>query len=213
MNFAELFDRGGPLMWVILAVSIIAALAFIDRLLALRRGLITPSSLYESLLAHLEAGDAGRARQLCRESATVLARVAAAGLDRRHAGRAAAKEGMEEAGAVAIGRLDRWVGILSTVAAIAPLLGLLGTVTGMIEVFFQIQGTTNPDIARLSGGIKEALYTTGAGLTVGIPVFVAYRFIEAKIDRYAQELEERSLVLLDRMSHDGPDAAPAESAR
>jgi len=200
MDLAELFERGGPLMWVILGASVIAAVAFVDRLVALRRSLIAPSGLYTSLHAHLEAHDPARARQLCRESATVLARVIAAGLDHREAGRAATKEAMEEAGTVAIGRLERWVGVLSTVAAIAPLLGLLGTVTGMIEVFYQIEGTTNPDIARLSGGIKEALYTTGAGLTVGIPVFVAYRYIESKIDRYAQELEERSLALLDRIA-------------
>lgn len=213
MDLGELFDRGGPLMWVILGASIVAAAAFIDRLLALRRGLILPPPLFDSLRAHLEAGDPARARQLCRESPTVLGRVVGAGLDRSPVGRAAAKEAMEEAGSVAVGRLERWVGVLSTVAAIAPLLGLLGTVTGMIEVFYQIQGTTNPDIARLSGGIKEALYTTGAGLTVGIPVFVAYRYIESKIDRYAQELEERSLALLDRMAGGPsapPPAAPAE---
>lgn len=206
MDLAELFDRGGPLMWVILGVSIVAAMAFVDRMLSLRRSLIAPTALYDSLRAHLEAHDPARARQLCRESGATLARVIAAGLDRREAGRAAAKEAMEEAGAVAVGKLERWVGVLSTVAAIAPLLGLLGTVTGMIEVFFQIEGTTNPDIARLSGGIKEALYTTGAGLTVGIPVFVAYRFVEAKIDRYARELEEQSLALLDRMAPDARDA-------
>lgn len=209
MDLGELFERGGPLMWVILAASIIAAAAFIDRLIALRRGLIAPGPLFESLRRHLDAHDPARARQLCRDSPTVLARVIAAGLDHSGSGRAAAKEAMTEAGSVAVGRLERWVGVLSTVAAIAPLLGLLGTVTGMIEVFYQIQGTTNPDIARLSGGIKEALYTTGAGLTVGIPVFVAYRYVEAKIDRYAQELEERGLLLLDRMTGEVAEQAPA----
>lgn len=210
MDLAELFDRGGPLMWVILGCSVVAAIAFVDRLLVLRRRAIAPTALFDALKSHLDAGDAARARQLCRESPSVLGRVAAAGLDKRHRGRAATKEAMEEAGSVAVNRLAAWVGVLATVAAIAPLLGLLGTVTGMIEVFFQIEGAPDPDIGRLSGGIKEALYTTGAGLTVAIPVFVAYRFIESKIDRYAQELEELSLALLDRMtdratSPDEPD--------
>jgi len=217
MDLAELFDRGGPLMWVILGCSIVATMAFVDRLIALRRSVVAPPNLFASLRNHLAAHDIDRARQLCREQPAVLTEVVVAGLDKRASGRAAAKEGMEEAGSVAVGRLQSWVGVMATVAAIAPLLGLLGTVTGMIEVFFEIESAQDPDISRLSGGIKEALYTTGAGLTVAIPVFVAYRYIEGKIDRYAQELEERSLVLLDLMlpetpRHEGVAQATTEDA-
>ncbi|PIE16815.1 MAG: biopolymer transporter ExbB [Proteobacteria bacterium] len=197
MDLGELFERGGPLMYVIVGASTLAAAAFIDRLLALRRTHIAPLGLFKSLRSHLAARDVERARALCREQRSVLAEVTAAGIDKRRRGRAAAKEAMEETGSVAVGRLESWVNVLATVAAIAPLLGLLGTVTGMIEVFFEIESAVDPDIAKLSGGIKEALYTTGAGLTVGIPVFVAYRYIESRIERYAQELEERSLALLD----------------
>lgn len=212
MDLAELFDRGGPLMWVILGASLLAAAAFVDRLLALRRSVIAPQPLFEALQNHLRVGDAARAAQLCREQKTLLATITAAGLEKRRRGRAATKEAMEEAGAVAIGGLASWVNVLATVAAVAPLLGLLGTVTGMIEVFYQVERAVTPDIARLSGGIKEALYTTGAGLMVGIPVFVAYRYIESRIDRFAQELEAKSLALLDLMvpTGDAPEAPAAE---
>ncbi|MCA9517164.1 MAG: MotA/TolQ/ExbB proton channel family protein [Myxococcales bacterium] len=199
MDLAELFERGGPLMWVILGASLVAAAAFIDRLIALRRSVIAPQSLFTALENHLRAGDAARAAQLCREQRTLLSGITASGLEKRRRGRAAAKEAMEESGAVAIGGLESWVNVLATVAAVAPLLGLLGTVTGMIEVFYEVERAVTPDIARLSGGIKEALYTTGAGLTVGIPVYVAYRYVESRIDRFAQELEAKSLALLDLM--------------
>ncbi len=200
MNIADLFQRGGPLMWAILSISVVGACFFVERLVALRRKRILPRDVYQSLANHLEAKDAERAEQICRERETMLSRIALAGLKHRRHNRAICKEAMEETGQVEVASMNSGVGVLSTVAAIAPLLGLLGTVTGMIQVFRDVAKNTNPNIASLADGIWQALITTGAGLTVAIPFYVAYRYIENRIERYGRELEEASLELLGRMT-------------
>lgn len=212
MGLDEFFEQGGLLMWPILACSVIAAVAFVERMLALTRSRVLPPTLYQSVHNHLSAADFGRAEQLCREDRSTLGRIVMAGLMRRPLGRDAVKEAMQETGAVEVAKLDRWLAVLSTVAAIAPLLGLLGTVTGMIEVFNDIEEVANPNVSLLANGIKQALYTTAAGLTVAIPVFVASRFLESRIERFAGELEERSLVLLDLMAPERPAKPTPEAA-
>ena len=199
MPYMELFTRGGPLMWALLICSVVALAVFLERLWALRRDRILPQTLLASLERHLQAGDAGRAAQLCRENASALSQVIGAGLSARHEGRSASKEAMEERGQVAVGELDGAIGVLSTVAAIAPLLGLLGTVAGMIQVFRDVAGVDNPNIALLARGIWEALLTTGFGLTVAIPTFIAYRVVEARIDSHGRQLEEAALDALNAL--------------
>ncbi len=197
MDVFELFERGGPLMWAILACSLLALALFIERVWALRRSRVLPPATFDSLIKHIEAGDAARAAQLCREQTSVVGRLVESALRHRAGGRARAKEAMEETGRVEVANMEAGVNALSTIAAIAPLLGLLGTVTGMIKVFRDVAGTDNPDIAILARGIWEALLTTGFGLTVAIPAYVAYRFIEARIDKHSRELEEASLDVSD----------------
>jgi biopolymer transport protein ExbB len=208
MDILELFDRGGPLMWAILAASVAAVAVFIDRIWATRPAVVAPRSAFDALARHLEAGDVQRALQLCREAPNVLTRVIESGLKHRDSERAVVKEAMEETGRVEIGALEAGLSTLSTIAAIAPLLGLLGTVTGMIKVFRDVAGAQNPDIALLAHGIWEALLTTGAGLTVAIPTYVAYRFIEARIDNQARAVEEAALDVLELLH--GPGDVRAE---
>lgn len=208
----ELFSRGGPLMWAILVASVIAVAVFLERLWSTRPNQITPRAAFEALTRHLEAGDVQRAQQLCRETPSALTRVIEVGLRPGHADRAAAKEAMEETGRVELGALESGLSTLSTIASIAPLLGLLGTVTGMIRVFRDVAGAQTPDIALLAHGIWEALLTTGAGLTVAIPTYVAYRFIEARIDGQARVIEEAALEVLDLLQGQETPADVEESA-
>ena len=210
MELMELFSRGGPLMWAILLASVVAVAVFIERLWSTRPAQITPRVAFEALTRHLEAGDIQRAQQLCRETPSALTRVIEVGL--RHIGsdRATAKEAMEETGRVEMGALESGLSTLSTIASIAPLLGLLGTVTGMIRVFRDVAGAQTPDIALLAHGIWEALLTTGAGLTVAIPTYVAYRFIESRIDGQARAIEEAALEVLDLMASQPQSSADAE---
>ena len=186
-------------MWVILGASIIAVAVFLERLFALRAERVVPEVFIETMQRHLEASDIQRAEQLCRENRSPLSHVVESAIQRRHLGRAASKEAMQERGELAVGRLQGGANVLATVAAIAPLLGLLGTVTGMIKVFRDVAGVDNPDIALLARGIWEALITTGFGLTVAIPAFIAYRLIESRIDRFALMLEESSLEALNAL--------------
>jgi biopolymer transport protein ExbB len=213
MDLFELFDRGGPLMWVILCASLVGAGFFVDRLLALRRRKILSLKTFASLRNHLEAGDVDRAAQLCREEQSMFARICEAGFRHRNQERSLIKEAMEETGEVEVGSLNAGVGVLSTVAAISPLLGLLGTVTGMIQVFRDVSDTANPDISVLAGGIWQALITTGAGLTIAIPFYIAYRYVENRIDVYRRELEEATLLVLDGMmaSRAAPTTAAADA--
>lgn len=197
MDVIDLFERGGPLMWAILACSVVAVAVFFERLWALRRGRVVPAGLRDSVLGHLRAEDTGRTAQLCRENRSSLSRVVEAALRHRHASRSVAKEAMEESGRVEVSSLEAGLGALSTIAAIAPLLGLLGTVAGMITVFQDVAGTQNPDISILARGIWEALLTTGAGLTIAIPTYVAHRFLESRVDRHSRDLEEASLEVLE----------------
>jgi len=209
----ELFERGGPVMWPILGASIIAIAVFIDRLIATRRGLVLPDESFRGLMAHLDARDLGAAETLLRADGSVSGKTLLAGLRRRHAGRDAAQRAMEEVGAINLGRLERFLAVLSTVAAITPLLGLLGTVAGMVEVFGEIEMVTDPDISMLAGGIWKALITTGFGLTVAIPILIAHRFIESRLDRHARELDERCLAVVDRFDAltSGPAPTPTPS--
>lgn len=197
MEIVDLFERGGPLMWAILAASVVGVASFLERLWSIRRSRTLPTHMLDSVLNHLEARDTARAAQLCRERPSALARVVDSALRHRPGGRRVARDAMEESGRVEVNQMEAGVGALSTVAAIAPLLGLLGTVAGMIKVFRDVAGVQNPDIALLARGIWEALLTTGAGLTVAIPAYVAYRFVEGRIDHRRRELEEASLEVLD----------------
>ncbi len=195
----ELFERGGPLMWPILACSIVAVAAFVDRLLATRRKAVMPDTVYRALMAHLEARDLGAAEALLRGDPSPMARTLLSGVRHRTAGRDVMKKAMEDVGALALGRLERFLGVLGTSAAIAPLLGLLGTVGGMIEVFGQMELMMDPEMSVLAGGIWKALITTGFGLTVAIPILIGQRYVEARLDRYAHELDEHALALVDRL--------------
>ncbi len=199
----ELFERGGPVMWPILGASILAMAMFIDRVISTRRSRVLPEESFRGLLAHLDAKDLGAAEALLRADGSPSGRTLLAGLRRRHAGREAARTAMEEVGAVSLGALERFLPVLSTVAAVTPLLGLLGTVAGMVEVFGQIEEVADPDIGMLAGGIWKALITTGFGLTVAIPVLIGHRFLESRLDRHARELDERCLLVLDRLDAGG----------
>jgi biopolymer transport protein ExbB len=207
----EIFELGGEVMWPILGCSILAITLFVERLIALRRRHVAPVALDEALTAHLAARDISATEALVRADRTALGRIVQAGLKHRQLGRSAMKEAMEEAGDIALARLERFLPTLATIAAVAPLLGLLGTVTGMIEVFAQLEKLKQADIGVFAGGIWEALITTGFGLIVAIPVLVAHRFLESRLDRFGIDLEERAVELLDAL--DALPRAPDETSR
>lgn len=208
---------GGPVMAPIGLASLVGLAVFLERAVALRRGRVAPRSFtveVEELVKQRRFGDA---QTLCRKSDAALSRVVEVALAGRGQSRVALKERLEEVGRREAAELERNSGILGTVASIAPLLGLLGTVWGMILTFDVIQEQGVGVVGSLAGGISQALITTMAGLSVGIPALVGYRWVMARVDDLTLELEDVALTLLDLLAGDVPSPAaaanePAEQA-
>jgi biopolymer transport protein ExbB len=195
----ELVTAGGWLMIVIIACSVAAIAICIERLVVLNARRIAPPHLLATVWKQLKGGemDANRLRTL-RESSP-LGRILAAGIANAHHGRDVMKESIQEAAGHVVHDLERYLNTLGTIAAVTPLLGLLGTVVGMIRVFAEImtQGTGNA--SALAGGISEALITTAAGLCVAIPALVMHRYFLGRIDGIVVELEQQTIRLVDAL--------------
>jgi len=193
----ELFRAGGPLMWIILLCSLVALTIIFERMLTLRKKQVAPESLRQQILDLASTGKVTADKiELVRQHSP-LGAVFAAGLDNLQYGPDAIREGLEEQGKQVVHKLGRYLNTLGTIASITPLIGLLGTVIGMIKVFTAITASGVGDPTVLSGGISEALITTAAGLTVGIPCLMFYRHFRARISELAMLLEENALALLD----------------
>ena len=190
---------GGWVMPFIMACSVIALAICIERHFALNKRRVAPPHLLASVWQQLRADglDAQRLKSL--RQGSPLGAILAAGLANRHQGREIMRESIREAAAHVIHRLERYLNALGTVAAISPLLGLLGTVMGMISVFTEMttQGTGNAP--ALAGGISEALATTAAGLAVAIPSLVMHRHYSARIESIVVDLEREAIKLVDAL--------------
>lgn len=207
----ETLRAGGPVMVPILLGSVVALAVFLERMMALRRSRIAPGALAVEVVDLLKEGRVRDARTRCRSSDTAAGRVLEAALDLHGQPRARIKERLEEAGRREAADMERWTPVLGTIAAISPLLGLLGTVGGMIVTFQVIQTEGLGNVGSLAGGISQALVTTFAGLSVGIPALVANRYVLARVDGMLLELEELASIVLDLVEGDTPEGADAPS--
>ena len=195
----DLLAAGGWVMPVIVLCSVIALGIFIERSVALNPDRIAPPHLLANVWRQLKAGELDAQRLKALRHGSPLGAILAAGLANRSQGRDVMKESIQEAAGHVVHDLERYLNTLGTVAAVAPLLGLLGTVVGMIRVFTEItvQGTGNAN--ALAGGISEALITTAAGLVVAIPALVMHRYFTGKIDTIVVGLEQVSIKLVDAL--------------
>ena len=189
----EIVKAGGWLMVPLVACSVVAVAIVLERLWTLQRARVLPKGLTAQvwdLLSHNQLDQ--RALQRIQESSP-LGQVLAAGLVQRHAPRDVLKDAIEDTGRHVVHELERYLGPLGTIAAISPLLGLLGTVSGMIRAFTAIttQGVGNPTV--LAGGISEALVTTAAGLAVAIPSLIAYRYLRGRVDGLVVLIEKEAI--------------------
>ena len=198
-DYLETILKGGPLMIPIFICSVIAVAILVERLVALRGKSIFPAARADEIFRKVKAGDLEGAIASAKEAPTTLSVLVIACLESAPLGRAQAKERMEEEGSVEVVSLSRYVQALSTIATVSPLFGLLGTVTGMVKVFKSVAAADNPEVSQLAGGIWEALLTTVAGLAVAIPSYLAYRYLESRIDRIASSLQEYGLRLLEQV--------------
>lgn len=193
----ELVIAGGWLMVLIIACSVLAIAICIERFFVLNPKRVAPPHLLATVWKQIkgEELDADSLRTL-RESSP-LGRILAAGLSNAHHGREVMKESIEEAAGHVVHELERYLNTLGTIASIAPLLGLLGTVVGMIRVFAQIMVHGTGNASALAGGISEALITTAAGLSVAIPALVMHRYYTGRIDAIVVRLEQQTIKLVD----------------
>ena len=193
----EIVTSGGWLMIPIILCSI-ASLAIIgERYWSLRRERVTPDNLVNNIYQLYKYNKLDEQSVEVLRDSSPLGQVLAAGLDNMDRSREVMKEAIEETGRHVVHEMERYLNSLGTISQITPLLGLLGTVVGMIKVFTVItaQGVGNPGV--LAGGISEALITTAAGLTVAIPSLIAVRYFRRRIDDYVVTMEQESIRLVE----------------
>lgn len=193
--FAILQAAGWPI-WPLLFASIVAVALIIERLLTLRRSKILPEGLLEKVVGELRQG--GATPEMIHRVAlgSPLGRVLAAGLRNVRSSREVMKESIEESGRAVTHDLERFLTTLGTIASISPLMGLFGTVVGMIEIFgSQAPGGSNPQ--QLAHGISIALYNTGFGLVIAIPSMIFWRHFRATVDGFVVEMEQQAIRLVE----------------
>lgn len=181
----------------IILCSILSMTIIAERFWTLRRSKVVPLDLGAQVEDWAARHELDRRHLEELRSGSVLGRVLAAGLVNRHRSRALVKEAIEDTGRHVVHELERFLNTLGTIAGISPLLGLLGTVIGMIKVFSAIMVHGVGDANQLAGGISEALITTAAGLTVAIPSFFFYRYFKGRVEAYVVSMEEQAINLIE----------------
>jgi biopolymer transport protein ExbB len=197
----EIVQAGGFLMFPIIACSVVAVAIVLERLWTLQERRVIPPAVANQVWEWVQHNqiEVQQIQQIHQSSP--FGQVLAAGLAYRHAPRDVLKEVVEDAGRHVVHDLERYLNPLGTIAAISPLLGLLGTVAGMIRSFTAItaEGVGNPTV--LAGGISEALITTAAGLTVAIPALIAYRHLRGRVDGLVVKIEKESMRFIEALLH------------
>lgn len=207
----EIIKAGGWVMWPIIICSVVALAIIAERFWTLQRNRVMPKHLVAQLYASVKQGPMAPDQIQTLRQGSALGRILAAGLTNMNHSREVMKEGIEDTGRHVVHELERFINTLGTIAAITPLLGLLGTVIGMIKVFAAItsQGLGNP--TALAGGISEALITTATGLCVAIPSLMFYRFFRGRIDELVIGMEQEAMKMVEVMhgerEPDGEEAA------
>lgn len=196
----DLFVNGGPVMYLIMFCSICALAILIERIRFYTRNKGNSANFMKKVRMAVSTRHFTDAMGLCKDEATPLANVIASGIDHLDYKKEDLLDVMRHEAMIQVKKYDRHVGQLSTIAAITPLLGLTGTVTGMISAFSVISTVGIGDPTALAGGISEALYTTAAGLLVGIPALVAHNWCEAKSNEFIEQVEIHSLDLANQVN-------------
>ncbi len=208
----EIVLAGGPFMWPIILCSVIAGAIVLERLWTLQHRRVMPPDLTRRIWALVEAGQVNDKVIAALDANSPLGKLLATGLTNRHRPRAVLMERLQDAGRHVAHDLDRFLNTLGTIAGIAPLLGLLGTVTGIIKAFEAIYSGGMGDPRTLSGGISEALLTTAAGLCVAIPSQVAYRYLRGRVDGIVVQIEKDVVRFAEALNDRAEEAREPESA-
>ena len=193
INVIDLAFKGGWIMVVLLLLSLMAGYIFIQRLLVIRRAGKEDQNFMNRIKDYIHEGKVDSALNLCRSTNTPSARMIEKGIDVLVA--------IENVGNLEIAKLEKGFPLIATTAAGAPMLGFLGTVTGMVRAFFDMANAgTNVDVSLLSGGIYEALVTTVGGLVVGIITLFAYNYLVSQVDNVVNKMEARTMEFMDLLN-------------
>lgn len=193
--FAIIQAAGWPI-WPLLFASVVAVALIIERLITLRRSKVVPSGLLESVIGDYRQGGINIDMLNRLNAHSPLGRVLAAGLRNVRSSREVMKESIEEAGRGVTHELERFLTSLGTIASISPLMGLFGTVVGMIEIFGS-QTPTGANPQQLAHGISVALYNTGFGLLIAIPSMIFFRHFRALVDSFVVDMEQQAIKLVE----------------
>jgi biopolymer transport protein ExbB len=195
----EIVKAGGIMMGPIILASIVAAAIFLERLWTLQSKRVLPAELTQKVWRWVEQRQIQDKHIVALQQNSPLGKILAAGLLNRYRERTVIRESIEDTGRHVVHELERFIGTLGTIASLSPLMGLLGTVFGMIRTFNAIttSGIGNP--ASLAGGIAEALITTAAGLTVAIPALLAYKFLRGRVQALVVQMEKEAMKLVEAL--------------
>jgi len=204
-------QKGGPLMWLLVLLSIISTAVFFERLAYYHRVTIRLGEFLRGLSNLLSRGNYAEALHECAGTPGPVARVIHAAIVRHEAPRAELKEIVQEAGQLEVPKLERRLPMLSTIAYVAPMVGLLGTVTGLIDAFITISGSAGGTVtaAEISTGIYKSLLTTAAGLVVAIPTSLAYSFLSSRVNTLMHDMERAGIEIVTLIT----ETPPAQEAR
>lgn len=196
----DLIGKGGDVMWALLAISILGIALVAERFLALRRSKILPIAFLKKVRTRWLKGDIKGAFEICEETDIPISRVLKAGLAKHSLGLSEVERAIEGTGGHEVQSLSKHLRALGALSSIAPLLGILGTVIGMIKAFnvIAVSGSRRPDL--IANGISQALITTAAGLCIGIPLFLLYHYLRGRVDQLTWEMEELALDIVENLA-------------
>ena len=210
LNILELAMKGGWIMVVLAILSILGVYIFVERFMTLRKSMNRNPYLLDRIKDNLRDNDVKSAVNYCEKQNTPMSRILAKGVKDCRLDAVSVRQVLENNAGLEIANLEKGLPVLSTIAAVAPMLGFLGTVTGMVQAFWQMSNAgNNIDVSLLSGGIYEAMVTTVGGLIVGIIAIFAYNYLVARVDRVQNLMEADMIEFLEILAEDKENKAKA----
>lgn len=207
-SFLDLIISGGPLMIPIILCSVIALGVFLERVFYLRRNKIIPEDLLIDVEDLLKTDRVKDVTALLKRDRSPMARIFLAAVKNYGKSRETVKVAVEEIGGQEAEYLNKYVVVLSVIAQVSPLLGLLGTVQGMIQVFDKVVSGNVADPSQMAGGISVALITTAGGLTVAIPALIGYHYLQGKVNDLVLDMQQYSIGLVELIKGDDEGVRP-----
>lgn len=196
-----IISKGGLLMWFIIIIAILAIAVFFERLFHYHRAQIHTDDFVKGILNSLKRGNIKEAIDTCRDTAGPVAQVVLAAVLNHDRSRDEIREAVQDTARTEVTRLERHLPSLVTIAQIAPLIGFLGTVWGMIRVFMVIEKTQATTAGQLAGGVWQALLTTAGGLVVAIPSYIAYNYLVSRVQNLVLDMEKAANETVQYLAH------------